>query len=88
MNEIKVNEHILDDDKYLLIFSVEEVNRLVREGIDVYKRQAVRVPTMMALCSARFLCTSMDVRGVDRMTGCHPHGSYRCIYRQTPPISG
>ena len=27
MNEIKVNEHILDDDKYLLIFSVEEVNR-------------------------------------------------------------
>ena len=26
MNEIKVNEHILDDDKYLLIFSVEEVN--------------------------------------------------------------
>ena len=28
MNEIKVNEHILDDDKYLLIFSVEEVNRL------------------------------------------------------------
>ena len=33
MNEIKVNEHILDDDKYLLIFSVEEVNRLVREGM-------------------------------------------------------
>ena len=23
MNEIKVNEHILDDDKYLFIFSVE-----------------------------------------------------------------
>ena len=33
MNEIKVNEHILDDDKYLLIFSVEEVNRLAREGM-------------------------------------------------------
>ena len=31
MNEIKVNEHILDDDKYLFIFSVEEVNRLARE---------------------------------------------------------
>lgn len=39
--EMKVNEHILDDDKYLLIFSVEEVNRLVREGIpfrDAYKK--------------------------------------------------
>ena len=41
MNEIKVNEHILDDDKYLLIFSVEEVNSLVREGMpfrDAYKK--------------------------------------------------
>ena len=41
MNEIKVNEHILDDDKYLLIFSVEEVNRLAREGMpfrDAYKK--------------------------------------------------
>ena len=38
---IKVNEHILDDDKYLLIFSVEEVNRLAREGMpfrDAYKK--------------------------------------------------
>ena len=41
MNEIKVNEHILDDDKYLLIFSVEEVNRLANEGMpfrDAYKK--------------------------------------------------
>ena len=41
MNEIKVNEHILDDDKYLFIFSVEEVNSLVREGMpfrDAYKK--------------------------------------------------
>lgn len=41
INEIKVNEHILDDDKYLLIFSVEEVNRLAREGMpfrDAYKK--------------------------------------------------
>ena len=41
MNEITVNEHILDDDKYLLIFSVEEVNRLAREGMpfrDAYKK--------------------------------------------------
>ena len=41
MNEIKVNEHILDDDRYALIFSVEEVNRLAREGMpfrDAYKK--------------------------------------------------
>lgn len=41
INEMKVNEHILDDDKYLLIFSVEEVNRLASEGIpfrDAYKK--------------------------------------------------
>lgn len=41
VGEMKVNEHILDDDKYLLIFSVEEVNRLVCEGIpfrDAYKK--------------------------------------------------
>lgn len=41
MKEIKVNEHILDDEKYLLIFSVEEVNRLAREGMpfrDAYKK--------------------------------------------------
>jgi hypothetical protein len=40
-DEIKVNEHILDDDKYLLIFSVERVNRLAREGMpfrDAYKK--------------------------------------------------
>ena len=33
MNEIKVNEHILDDDRYALIFSVEEVNRLAKAGM-------------------------------------------------------
>ncbi|NDV59295.1 argininosuccinate lyase [Bacteroides sp. 519] len=41
MQEIKVNEHILNDEKYLLIFSVEEVNRLAREGVpfrDAYKQ--------------------------------------------------
>ena len=32
MDKIKVNEHILDDDKYLYIFSVEEVNRLAAEA--------------------------------------------------------
>ena len=41
MGEVKVNENILDDEKYLLIFSVEEVNRLVLEGVpfrDAYKQ--------------------------------------------------
>ena len=41
MNEIKVNEHILDDDRYALIFSVEEVNRLAKAGMpfrDAYKK--------------------------------------------------
>lgn len=41
MREVKVNEHILDDDKYSLLFSVEEVNRRVLAGIpfrDAYKQ--------------------------------------------------
>ncbi len=41
MNRLKVNEHILDDDKYLYIFSVEEVNRLASAGRpfrDAYKK--------------------------------------------------
>lgn len=41
MSEVKVNESILDDPKYLHIFSVEEVNRLVLEGMpfrDAYKK--------------------------------------------------
>lgn len=41
MSEVKVNEHILDDDKYSLLFSVEEVNRRVLAGMpfrDAYKQ--------------------------------------------------
>jgi argininosuccinate lyase len=41
MAEITVNEHILDDPKYAPIFSVEEVNRLVLEGMpfrDAYRK--------------------------------------------------
>ena len=41
MEHIEVNENILDDDKYKLIFSVEEVNRLASEGMpfrDAYKK--------------------------------------------------
>lgn len=41
MAQVKVNEHILDDSRYDLMFSVEEVNRLTREGMpfrDAYKK--------------------------------------------------
>lgn len=41
MREIRVNEHIMDDDKYAPIFSVEEVNRRVLAGVpfrDAYKQ--------------------------------------------------
>lgn len=46
MSEIKVNEQILDDDKYLLIFSVEEVNKRVSEGMpfrDAYKQVGLEI---------------------------------------------
>lgn len=46
MREVKVNEHILDDDKYALLFSVEEVNRLVLEGVpfrDAYKQVGLSI---------------------------------------------
>ena len=41
MEHITVNEHILDDPRYNLMFSVEEVNRLASEGMpfrDAYKK--------------------------------------------------
>lgn len=41
MKKIKVNEHILGDNRYDPMFSVEEVNRLAREGMpfrDAYKK--------------------------------------------------
>jgi argininosuccinate lyase len=41
VNKMKVNEHILDNPMYDNIFSVEEVNRLAREGMpfrDAYKK--------------------------------------------------
>jgi argininosuccinate lyase len=43
MHELEVNKNILDDDRYKYIFSVEEVNKLVSEGIpfrDAYKKIA------------------------------------------------
>lgn len=41
IERIRVNEHILDDPRYDLMFSVEEVNRLAAEGMpfrDAYKK--------------------------------------------------
>lgn len=46
INEIEVNKDILNDPKYLLIFSVEEVNRLVLEGVpfrDAYKQVGLEI---------------------------------------------
>ncbi len=41
ISKMKVNEHILDDPRYDLMFSVEEVNRLAASGVpfrDAYKK--------------------------------------------------
>lgn len=46
MREIKVNDHILDDSRYDLMFSVEEVNRLTLEGMpfrDAYKKVGLEI---------------------------------------------
>lgn len=46
MQSVKVNESILDDEKYALIFSVEEVNRLALEGVpfrDAYKQVGLAI---------------------------------------------
>jgi argininosuccinate lyase len=41
IDNIKVADHLLDDEKYLYVFSVEEVNKLVLKGVpfrDAYKQ--------------------------------------------------
>ena len=46
MREVKVNEHILDDERYALMFSVEEVNRRVVSGVpfrDAYKQVGLEI---------------------------------------------
>lgn len=46
MREVEVNRYILDDDRYAPIFSVEEVNRLVLEGVpfrDAYKQVGLSI---------------------------------------------
>ena len=48
MEHITVNEHILDDSRYDLMFSVEEVNRLATEGMpfrDAYKKVGLDIET-------------------------------------------
>jgi argininosuccinate lyase len=46
MSEVRINKNILDDTKYDFIFSVEEVNRLVLEGMpfrDAYKKVGTEI---------------------------------------------
>lgn len=46
MAQVKVNEHILDDSRYDLMFSVEEVNRRTRGGMpfrDAYKQVGLEI---------------------------------------------
>ena len=46
MREVKVNEHILDDERYALMFSVEGVNRRVLAGVpfrDAYKQVGLEI---------------------------------------------
>jgi argininosuccinate lyase len=44
--QLEINRHILDDEKYALLFTVEEVNRLVQKGVpfrDAYHQVALQV---------------------------------------------
>jgi len=46
MQLLEVNEHILDDDKYSLLFSVEKVNELVLQGVpfrEAYKQIGLEI---------------------------------------------
>jgi len=46
MSQIEVNTHLLDDDKYLYLFSVEEVNRRTLNGTpfrDAYKQVGLEI---------------------------------------------
>ena len=46
LSNVKVNEQILEEDKYTLLFSVEEVNRLVLAGVpfrDAYKQVGLAI---------------------------------------------
>ncbi len=46
LQHIKINKNVIDDDKYKLIFSVEEVNKLVISGMsfrDAYKKVGTEI---------------------------------------------
>jgi argininosuccinate lyase len=46
MAQVEINTHILDDDRYAFIFSVEEVNRRATEGVpfrDAYKQVGLEI---------------------------------------------
>jgi len=46
MQSMEINEHILDDDKYSLLFSVEKVNELVLQGVpfrEAYKQIGLEI---------------------------------------------
>lgn len=46
ISQVKVNEHLIDDPRYDLMFSVEEVNRLVQSGVpfrDAYKQVGLNI---------------------------------------------
>ena len=53
IERIRVNDHILDDERYNAMFSVEEVNRLAAEGMpfrDAYKKvEAVACGRLLAM---------------------------------------
>ena len=53
MEHIEVNKNILEDSKYNLIFSVEEVNRLASEGMpfrDAYKKVGLDIESGNFVC--------------------------------------
>jgi argininosuccinate lyase len=48
MERVEVNDRILEDESYMYLFSVEEVNKKVKEGIpfrDAYREVAFEIET-------------------------------------------
>ena len=46
VSQVKVNEHILDDSRYDLMFSVEKVNQMAKDGVpfrDAYKQVGLAI---------------------------------------------
>jgi len=56
IQSLEVNEHILDDDKYSLMFSVEKVNELVLQGIpfrEAYKQIGLEIEEGNFICDKK-----------------------------------